>query len=387
MKNIWIIMRKELRRVFFDRRLFFSSILLPGLLIFLLYTIMGNAIQGQFSVSEDTKFSIVIENVPLAYQSKLDTLDKFEIVELSTQEAKDKIYAEELDALVVFPINFEENVSNSNTIPNVEIYYNSSNVTSQSAYGLIVEQLQIYHSELMETTFGKGAIFDINKSDNNYQLVNEEKANSKFIAMLLPFLIITFLFSAAMSVAPESIAGEKERGTIATLLVTPVKRRDIAIGKIFSLSILTSLSAISSFIGTILSMPALTGVTGVSYSITDYLFILLLIISAVILITGVIALISSFSKNIREASTLCSPIMILSMVIGITSMFGSSAPTNSFLYLIPMYNCVQSLGSIFNMQLNAVNLSLTILSNFAYAAILLYALTKSFNSEKMMFRK
>jgi len=65
----------------------------------------------------------------------------------------------------------------------------------------------------------------------------------KIIASLLPMLMIMFLFSGAMSIGPESIAGEKERGTIATLLVTPVKRKEIAIGKILALSVLSLISA------------------------------------------------------------------------------------------------------------------------------------------------
>jgi sodium transport system permease protein len=70
-------------------------------------------------------------------------------------------------------------------------------------------------------------------------------------------LIIMFLFSGAMSIGPDSIAGEKERGTIATLLVTPVKRSEIAIGKVMSLSIISLFSATSSFIGIMLSLPKL----------------------------------------------------------------------------------------------------------------------------------
>lgn len=66
---------------------------------------------------------------------------------------------------------------------------------------------------------------------------------------MLPMLLMIFLFTGCMSVAPESIAGEKERGTIATLLVTPVKRSHIAIGKIIALSIIALLSGISSTLG------------------------------------------------------------------------------------------------------------------------------------------
>ena len=62
---------------------------------------------------------------------------------------------------------------------------------------------------------------------------------------LLPMLLMMFLYSGCASVAPESIAGEKERGTIATMLITPTKRSDIAIGKILALAIIALLSGTS----------------------------------------------------------------------------------------------------------------------------------------------
>src|SRR5690554_8033770 len=76
---------------------------------------------------------------------------------------------------------------------------------------------------------------------------------------MLPFLLVIFLFSGVMQVSIESIAGEKERGTIATILTTPIKRSELAIGKIVSLSLIALVSAFSSFLGLILSIPKLMG--------------------------------------------------------------------------------------------------------------------------------
>ena len=79
--------------------------------------------------------------------------------------------------------------------------------------------------------------------------------------------------------APESIAGEKERGTIATLLVTPMKRSSLALGKVFSLSIIALLAGCSSFIGTFAALPKMMGgeLTGVDSSVyvpMDYAMLL-----------------------------------------------------------------------------------------------------------------
>lgn len=92
---------------------------------------------------------------------------------------------------------------------------------------------------------------------------------------MLPMLLMIFLFSGCMSVAPEAIAGEKERGTIATILVTPTKHSELAVGKIFALSIIALLSGASSTLGTILSLPKLMGgvetMSAAYYTAADYL--------------------------------------------------------------------------------------------------------------------
>ena len=208
------------------------------------------------------------------------------------------------------------------------------------------------------------------------------------VANMLPFLIMTFLFQGAMSVGPESIAGDKERGTISALLATPTKRSHIAIGKIFSLSILSTMSAISSFIGVILSMQVLVQVEGaVNYLVTEYICVLAIIVSTVILITSLISVLSATAKNIKEASMVSMPLMIVSMVIGVLTMGATSGTDQTILYFIPLYNSAQCLVSIFNQQISIVPFIITIGINFVYALIFGFVLTKQFNSEKVMFSK
>lgn len=74
--------------------------------------------------------------------------------------------------------------------------------------------------------------FDINSGSGSYDLATDADTAGTFLSSMMPMLLMIFLFSGCMSTAPESIAGEKERGTIATLLITPLRRRDLALGKI-----------------------------------------------------------------------------------------------------------------------------------------------------------
>jgi sodium transport system permease protein len=209
------------------------------------------------------------------------------------------------------------------------------------------------------------------------------------MSMMLPFLIITFLFQGAMTLGPESIAGEKERGTISTLLITPTKRRDLALGKILALSILASLSAASSFIGIIASLPKLMGIEGNTniYGFKEYTLVLVVLVVAVLVIIGMVSAISALAKNIKEATAYILPVYLLSMVVGISSMFSSTAASEDVLYLIPIYNSVQILTQIFTFQINSWQFILMVIANVVTAGLFTILLTRMFSSERVMLSK
>lgn len=389
MKNgMFTIFRKELARFFGDKRTALAAILLPGVLIFAVYTFMGSALANQFSVDEDFTPSMQAVNLPgsistLAGQGGL-TLK-------ATQDpdgAKALIEGQELDLLAVFPEDFDAQVaaydpSSGASAPAVELYYNSASVDSATAYEMMSTLLGGYESSLANK-------FDVNSGAGSYDLATEADTAGTLMSSMMPMLLMIFLFSGCTSTAPESIAGEKERGTIATLLITPLKRSDLALGKICALSIIALLSGISSTIGTLLSMPTLMqmeGDLGAAYSPVHYLALCLVILSTVLFLVACISLISAFAKTIKEAQTYVTPLMILAMVVGVTAMFGGGANTHLWAYFIPFYSSVQAMVGIFALELNWTYLLITVVSNLAYTAIGVWGLTRMFNSEKIMFQR
>ena len=193
----------------------------------------------------------------------------------------------------------------------------------------------------------------------------------------------------SMGICSESIAGEKERGTIATLLVTPTKRSYIVIGKASALGITALASALISFIGLIASIPKLVG-TDLSlsaYNISTILMLLLVITVTVLLFTVVLTIVSTFAKSVKEASSLSIPVMIVVMLLGATSFMGTAASTNAALYLIPVYGAIQSLTGILSMSITPLCFSMFLLSSIIYIGLGAFILTKMFNSERIMFNK
>ena len=392
MKNILSIVKKEFFRFFKDTRLMFTTVILPGLMIFVLYSVMGGALTDQFAGDSEYVHKVYVNEIPDSINMLLEAseikIEKISFDEEKIDEVKEKITKKEADLLLVFSPDFDNKVNDyqigNGDAPYILMYYNSTNTESGIIYSTFEALFNQYESLISNK-------FDINSGSEKFDLATEKDMTGTIFSMMLPFLILTFLFSGCMAIAPESIAGEKERGTIATLLITPIKRSELAIGKIISLSCISILSALSSFIGTVASLPKLMGmqegaINANVYDMTDYLYILLIIVATVMVIISVMAILSSLAKSVKEASTLISPLMVLVMLIGITSMFGSTQESQ-IAYIIPIYNSVQAMGSIFSFAINPVNILITVLSNTVYAVIAVYVLTKMFNNEKIMFSK
>ena len=386
MNNILTIIKKELRRFFTDKRMLISFIM-PGLIIFVLYSIMGNFIGDAFTANEDYTYNVIVEEIPNEYKAILDNSEykiNYLDEELSMQEIQENIADKNIDLYVSFEENFNDKLANGLT-PKVSIYYNSSSPESFELYSYT-------YSALLTLATNVSYDFLVNMDSSvTYDMATSEDISAMVVTMMLPFLLLTFLFTGCVSISTESIAGEKERGTMATLLVTPTKRSHIAIGKIIALSIAGLTSALCSFLGVILSLPKLMGaeqgseITLSMYGIDTYLGILGVIIVTVIFFTTILSIVSALAKNLKEASQWSSVLMIFIMMFGITSLMGmGNIPTNPIIYLIPVYNSVQCMASIFSMSFNGLNFMITILSNILYIFLGVLLLAKMFNSEKIM---
>lgn len=379
------IFKKELARFFGDKRMAITTILLPGLLIYVLYSFMGSAIMNNFSADESAAPVVAVIALPDSVEPLLSQATMLDTTR-SAEEAKQAVTEQSVDALLIFPEDFDAAVAayqtGSGAAPNIELYYNSA--SGSAAYTLLTGLLGEYESALANK-------FDINAGGKTYDLASEEDTTGSIFSMMLPMLLMIFLFSGCMAVAPESIAGEKERGTITTLLITPVSRSHIALGKIGALSLIALLSGAGSALGTILSMPKLMAgageISGSLYTINDYLLLSAVLISTVLLLVTLISIISALAKTVKEAQTMVTPLMILVMFLGVTSMFGSGASTSPFAYLIPLYNSVQAMSAILSFDASLLHLLLTVAANVVYAAAGVWVLTRLFRSERVLFAK
>ena len=395
--NTWTIIRKEFARFFGDRQLVFTTVIMPGLLIYLIYSLMGVGIRNMETHGEQDVVTVRVENMPQSVAPILSSLDSSIVIlqQPVSQADIDALQDKEINAIAMrFPADFDALVADYDPMggqpaPNVEIYYNSANNASDRVFTIMETALNAFED-------GMANRFDINRADEEGQTFNQasdDQVLGDILSKLLPMLIIMMLFSGVMAIAPSSIAGEKERGTIATLLVTPMRRNELAIGKIVSLSCIALLSGVSSFIGIALSLPNMiqAGGDGIeipfNYTTGDYIALLLVIFASVLVMASAISLLSALAKDVKNAGTMITPFMLIIMLAGLLPMFQTETVHSLVNYFIPFYNSIQVMADVFAHSLNWTALFITLGSNIVYTGIAIWGLTRMFNSEKVMFSK
>lgn len=384
-------MKKELARFFGDRRLVITTLLLPGFMIYLVYSILGNIMMKSLLPEETYVANAYVVDMPESLKEDLRTIkvDWQEADRDRVTEIKQQIQEKQIDGLVVFPEHFDEvvaeyRVDSGQPAPNVEIYYNSAETESSNFYSEVSGVLETYENSLANK-------LDINAGDSvYYDCATSKDTTGQMFSLMMPMLLMMFLYSGCMAVAPESIAGEKERGTMATLLVTPIRRSSLALGKVFSLSIIALMAGCSSFIGTFAALPKMMGgeMTGVDSSVyvpMDYVMLLVVILSTVLVLVSVISLISAFAKSVKEASTTVSPLMIVITFVSLAPMLGQGKEIPLYRYLIPIYNSAQCMNGIFSFTYQPGEILITAAVNLCVAGVLVFGLTRAFHSEKVMF--
>ncbi len=392
--NTWTIIKKEFARFFGDRQLLFTSVIMPGLLIYIIYSLMGSGMSKMATEGANESVFVRVENLPESVAPLWENLPATIMVpQTLTQEDINNLESKDLnEVLVRFPAGFDTLVASYNPqsgemAPNVEIYYNSANNASSRVYHVLEGSLTAYENQLSNR-------FDINRADTEeaqFDMASQDDVLGSILSKLIPMLILMMLFSGVMAIAPSSIAGEKERGTIATLLVTPMRRNELALGKVVSLSGMALLSGLSSFIGIVLSLPKMINLDNAGatfhYTPSDYVILLLVILSTVLIMSSVVSMLSALAKDVKNAGTMMVPGMLVVMVCGLIPMFQGNASTNFAAYLIPFYNSTEVMVGVF---MHEAQWSMTIVclcANVVYTAAAVWGLTRMFNSEKIMFSR
>lgn len=398
MKNIF---KKEIMRVFSDKKMIFSLFIMPAIVMLGVYGLLGAMTSKLESDIEEHVSITYIQNAPegfeaIAAQTGYDAAAEIKYVSADAAaevaQIKEDILNGTVDLLVVFDKEFlakaEAYENAGDAIPGVKLGYNSTMNYSTAARSMFESMiLDVYETNLLVGRFGDLERLTVFNTENEL-IVNEDKANGLALASMLPYFIIMMLFAGAMGLCVDAIAGEKERGTMATMLLSPVKRGSIVFGKLFGLSVLSVLSSIVYAASMIVAMPMLMGEMGmgdITFSVLQIVELLGIMASLVLFNVCILCLLSVFAKNAKEANAYVTPVYMVVIVLGMLTMFnvGGTAPATTS-YAIPVYGSSLAIQAIASNELSLVQFGLSMGGNLLCVLVMVFAITKVFNNEKVM---
>ena len=395
MRNILVIFKKELKRFFTDRRMLLSMFL-PGILIYAVYTLMGNLFKNDvFSTkTKDTTYQIAYTDNYSSDKTKLPKLLSYLDGYFAADEANnkavytivpaneftahlDKLKKNEYHLLVSFTDGFEDKILDTTAKNSINLYYNGEKKASENIYSIATNLIPTAYNNYKQN-------FDYSTNTPVIADVGTKNAMmGQILSFILPMVTISLLYSTVLSFCPESIAGEKERGTLANILLTPIKRSEFVIGKILGLSVVVALSGTASFIGLVASLPSLIGVSTLPFTIPEMMLLFVIIISTMLVFVGFGVLLSSFAKNVKEAMSYLGPLSILIMVLSmVPSILNLTSIGFAFIPVINLSACISALMAASSNV--ALFFGLTAISNLVYTGIMIYLATQLFKKEKVV---
>lgn len=397
-----VILSKELKRVFGDKKMVFSLFILPIILIAGIYGMMFFLVDKQKSSINEHVSEVFVQNMPDNFSELMSKHTECNINVIpageSTDTYKDKLLDGTYDLVVVFPENFYENFKNADatsTLPDIKTFYNPSEDNSGEARTRFTETyLEEYKQLLLNERFGSlnyAMVFSVDADNPDMIVQDDGKATGKILGTIIPYLITILIFGGAMGLGVDTIAGEKERGTIANLLISPIKRVDIIMGKIAALAIVSVLSAgvyVISFIGSAVVLSKKSGMgemfsrLSLNFTSVQIVQFVVLLLGLVLLYVGIIGFVSLMAKNIKEAQSFIMPVYIIVMFAGMITMYSGDVTSGS--YMIPVYNTSAAFKGIFERTITMNQYLTSTIITYAFAGVMVCLMAKAMNSEKIM---
>ncbi len=396
MRTIVTVFRKELIDILRDRRTIMFMIVLPLLLFPLLFRVMFSVERSQADKARSKKLRVAClsDGNAARFVAMLGDRGDVEIVTgLSRDQATALVRADSLDGLFVVAPDFDDAVAEMKP-GRIDFYFKSTDDRT-IVQDRLRETIDSFEREILDERFVRlemdPSIVDaVALEDHN--VASMEERVGKSVGGMLPYMFIIFCFVGAMYPAIDLGAGEKERGTMETLLTAPVNRFHILLGK-FGVVVLSGLvSATVSIIGLYIAIRASSEIPPEFMNIIvkilgwkTILLVLSLLLPLTVFLAGILLSISFTARSFREAQSLITPLNIAIIVpaaIGLIPGVEMSYATA----LVPVLNVSLATREIIAGTMRPDYLAVVYLSLITLAFVSLFVSAQWFRRESTIFR-
>ena len=379
MSKIRFVLKKELKETFRDKKslamMLVIPIMIPIILIFMSY-VFDNTIDKDINSYNRIGFSYSLTEKEYEIASTMEMIT----INGTKEELDQKLNNNEIYAYIV------------KDGPKYKVVANSSE-NSAYANSLAKKYLEIYKdylssNYLVDHSIEPSDVINIIEIDN--EIKESDNFMSKYVISYAFLFIIMAITVSATYPATDATAGEKERGTLETLLTFPIKSKDIILGKYLSVSfssIITGLLSLLLTNVTLMFLPKMFKTyENMNLGFNSNMIILstIIIVAFSMFISGLTIAIASKCKTFKEAQSSLTPLNFISFFPGMIAYFANIS-SSVILSLIPFLNYSLIFTDVANNNVNIFEISLMLLSTIVLTSIILFIIIKQYKSEKVLF--
>jgi sodium transport system permease protein len=385
-KDIFTVYRKELKDALRDRRTLISTFVIPAFVMPALMFGFGTASHKAYQTVQAEIPSVMIiggANAPELRQA-CESDGKLKIVPTMEDYAA-QITAKKLRAAVEIPANFGESLR-SDKLGLVKIYHYRGEFKSEHAVTELKRVLQDYRDKSVQQQVKALALPSNFVKPFGVTLQNvapPEKVGGNLAGGIIPYMLILLCFTGAIHTAMDLTAGEKERGTMETILCSPVARMDIVLGKF--LMVLTASLATVTVTLTSFSVTALASGLMPTLSTIGVLAVFVMVLPLAVFFSALLLTVALFAKNFKEAQTYVSPLVFLVIVPAAIGLL-PEVELNTTYAFIPILNVTLLSKEMVSGNFPLQAMALIFGSTCIYAFLALKVATYMFNREDVIFR-
>ena len=379
--NLWNILKKELRELFRDKKSLAMMLIIP---IFIPLLVIGMSALFEAQVSKD-----ISEYNKIGFAYEMTETEKsiaeemnIEIINGNEEELKEKydngdinLYVTKQDSKYIINTDGSDNSTFASNL--LETYFNTYKQYLQQRY-------------LQENNISPDEVLNIITVEEN--VIEQDNYFANYIKNYAFLFIMMAITVSATYPATDTTAGERERGTLETLLTFPIKSRDIIVGKFLGVTVSSIITGLISLALAIISLMITKNMFSiyegmeVMYSPITILFAVIVIIAYSFFISGLCIAIASTSKTFKEAQSALTPLTFISFFPGMIA-FMMGITTTPILSIVPFLNFTLIFTDINNGTINLLNIGLMAISTIIYISLVFAHIIKQYKSEKVLFAK
>ena len=377
--NLWNILKKELREMFRDKKSLAMMLVIP---IFIPLIIIGMS-----AVFEGTMNMPITDYNTIGFDYELNSVEESIAQELqinAVYDTENRLEEKFLSGGIDLYVTKEGDIYTM---------HGSDSDTTQYASGLVESYFDAYKAYLQTDYLANhnvdaDEVLDIIVLESD--MGTEENFFASYIISYAFLFIIMAITVSATYPATDTTAGEKERGTLETLLTFPIKSRDIIVGKFLSVTVASIITGLISLVLAVISLKVANGMfsiyEGVELMLSPaaLLYAVVVILAYSFLISGLCIAIASKSKTFKEAQSALTPLIFVSLFPGLIA-FMVGITTNNVTACIPFLNYTIIFSDMANGYVNGLHIILMLASTILIIAIVLRVIIKQYKSEKVLF--